>query len=106
MSRQFTHQELAALMKKCAGLTVDPAALAGSPEMTFTEFGRATLAGAELLFSRSPSAKPSDPYFSPQSLWGKSKDELFLTISDEEFERYACGAAFVVWFDGAKFHQF
>lgn len=39
MSRQFSHHELAALMKKCAGLTVDPAALAGSPEMTFTEFG-------------------------------------------------------------------
>jgi hypothetical protein len=74
--------------------------------MTFTEFGRATATGAELLFSRSQNAKPTDPYFSPQSLWGKSKDEVFLTISDEEFEQYACGAAFVVWFDGAKFHQF
>ncbi|MEU9793083.1 acyl carrier protein [Streptomyces sparsogenes] len=39
MSRQFTYQELAALMKKCAGLTVDPAQLEGSPTMTFTEFG-------------------------------------------------------------------
>jgi len=74
--------------------------------MTFTEFGRATEAGAELLFSRSPSAQPSDPFFSPQSLWGKSKDELFLTISDEQFKEYACGAAFLVWFDGTKFHQF
>lgn len=74
--------------------------------MTFTEFGRATEAGAELLFSRSPSAQPSEPYFSPQSLWGKSKDELFLTISDGAFEQYACGAAFLTWFDGAKFHQF
>ncbi|MEO6601147.1 MAG: hypothetical protein ABIQ16_14810 [Polyangiaceae bacterium] len=74
--------------------------------MTFTELGRATEANAELLFSRSPSAKPSEPYFSPQSLWGKSKDELFLAISDEQFAQYACGAAFVVWFDGSKFHQF
>lgn len=74
--------------------------------MTFTEFGRATAAGAELLFSRSPSAKPSDPYFSPQSLWGKSKTEVFLTISDAAFADYACGAAFIVWFDGREFHQF
>ena len=74
--------------------------------MTFTEFGRATEAGAELLFARSPSAEPSAPYFSPQSLWGKSKDEVFLAISDQEFAPYACSEAFMVWFDGTKFHQF
>jgi len=74
--------------------------------MTYTEFGRTTESGAELLLSRSPDALPSDPYFSPQSLWGKSKNEVFLAISDGQFKKYACGTSFMTWFDGSKFHQF
>jgi len=73
---------------------------------TFTEFGRADADGVELLYARDPQASPTEPYFSPQSLWGRSASEVFLTVSDERFEQYACGSAFIVWFDGKEFHQF
>jgi hypothetical protein len=73
---------------------------------TFTEFGRVDARGVELLYARDRGASPSEPYFSPQSLWGRSATEVFLTLSDERFEQYACGSAFIVWFDGKEFHQF
>lgn len=73
---------------------------------TFTEFGRADRQGASLLFARDAAAAGSDPFLSPMSLWGKSATEVFLTLSDEAFAHYACGSSFLVWFDGARFHQF
>ncbi|MFI2345660.1 acyl carrier protein [Streptomyces sp. NPDC019443] len=39
MSDRLTIEELAALMKKGAGLTVDPVDLASRPEARFDEFG-------------------------------------------------------------------
>ncbi|MCF3962395.1 acyl carrier protein [Streptomyces fuscigenes] len=39
MTDQLTYQDLAALMKKGAGLTVDPDALERRPEGEFAEFG-------------------------------------------------------------------
>ena len=39
MNAQLTLNELAALMKSAAGLTVDPKELANRPDATFTEFG-------------------------------------------------------------------
>ncbi|MEU3920284.1 acyl carrier protein [Streptomyces sp. NPDC029004] len=39
MSDRLTIEELAALMKKGAGLTVDPADLANRPDSGFDEFG-------------------------------------------------------------------
>ncbi|WP_405997845.1 acyl carrier protein [Streptomyces sp. NBC_00829] len=39
MSDRLTLEELAALMKKGAGLTVDPADLASRPQSGFDEFG-------------------------------------------------------------------
>ncbi|MEU9127906.1 acyl carrier protein [Kitasatospora sp. NPDC048540] len=38
MDHHLTHEELAALIKSRAGITVDPAAI-GHPEATFDEFG-------------------------------------------------------------------
>ncbi len=73
---------------------------------TPTAFGRADRDGTEVLFAREPDAAPTDSYFVPTALWGRSADEVFLAISDERFERYACGSAFIVWFDGEAFHQF
>jgi minimal PKS acyl carrier protein len=39
MSSRLTYQELASLMKSCAGLTVDPQAMETSPESAFADFG-------------------------------------------------------------------
>lgn len=39
MSERLTIEELAALMKKGAGLTVDPVDLASRPQARFDEFG-------------------------------------------------------------------
>jgi minimal PKS acyl carrier protein len=39
MPHQLTFEELAALMKKSAGLTVDPQQMADHPEVLFAEFG-------------------------------------------------------------------
>ncbi|WP_079064631.1 acyl carrier protein [Streptomyces sp. NRRL F-4489] len=39
MSDELTLDELAALMKSAAGLTVDPAEMADRPETTFAEYG-------------------------------------------------------------------
>jgi minimal PKS acyl carrier protein len=37
--RPPTHDELAAMIKECAGVTVDPAALSRRPDLTFEELG-------------------------------------------------------------------
>lgn len=39
MSEQLTYEELAALMKSSAGVTVDPRQLADSPGTPFAEYG-------------------------------------------------------------------
>jgi minimal PKS acyl carrier protein len=39
MSSQLTYDELALLMRKCAGLTVDPASLETRPQSGFDEYG-------------------------------------------------------------------
>jgi minimal PKS acyl carrier protein len=39
MSAQLTFEELASLMKRSAGLTVDPQEMAGRPDAQFDEFG-------------------------------------------------------------------
>jgi hypothetical protein len=74
--------------------------------ITFTEFGRADELGARLIYERAPSAAPSEPYLTASSLWGRSKDEVFLTFDDAAFKDYRCGSSFIVWYDGAEFHQF
>lgn len=39
MKKELTYDELAALMKSSAGVTVDASALAGSPDTPFTDYG-------------------------------------------------------------------
>lgn len=39
MNKELGYEELAALMKSSAGVTADPATLAGSPDTPFTEYG-------------------------------------------------------------------
>lgn len=37
---------------------------------------------------------------------GLSETEVFLSIADEPYAEYACGATFTVWYDGSEFHRF
>ncbi|WFB11504.1 acyl carrier protein [Streptomyces sp. LX-29] len=39
MNNQLTYEEMAALMKSCAGLKVDPAMLADRPDALLADFG-------------------------------------------------------------------
>ncbi|NEW74483.1 acyl carrier protein [Streptomyces rhizosphaericus] len=39
MSSQLSYGELATLMKRCAGLTVDPDTMQARPDSTFEEYG-------------------------------------------------------------------
>jgi hypothetical protein len=39
-------------------------------------------------------------------LWGRSSSEVFVTLHDYDFEGYACGGSFILWFDGTEWHQF
>jgi minimal PKS acyl carrier protein len=39
MSSQLTYEELATLMQRCAGITLDPADLADRPDTPFVELG-------------------------------------------------------------------
>ena len=39
-------------------------------------------------------------------MWGRSQDELFLTLMDEGYAKYRCGGLFTVVYDGAEFHAF
>jgi hypothetical protein len=41
-----------------------------------------------------------------QDLCGRSPSEVFVTVVDWDFDQYACGGEFVLWFDGSQWHQF
>jgi hypothetical protein len=64
---------------------------------TGTAFGRATAAGAEIIV-------PSSANLTVDSIAGIATDEVFVAFEDRTFEQYACGGAFITWFDGAVFH--
>ncbi|HEY4159003.1 MAG TPA: hypothetical protein VGM29_12930, partial [Polyangiaceae bacterium] len=46
-------------------------------------------------------------YLTVTGVWGRSLTEVFVSMNDEHGQHtYACGGDFMVWFDGAQFHQF
>ncbi|MFZ5897210.1 MAG: hypothetical protein ACOY0T_39490 [Myxococcota bacterium] len=69
--------------------------------ITYTEMGRVQNGRAELLVKESAGA-----HF--ESIWGRAEREVFVSVSenDGKFNEYACGSAFMLWFDGTTFHQF
>lgn len=72
---------------------------------TWSDFGRWNGKSIEILFSGAgPDA--DNPRLEVGGLWGRSAKEVFVTLVDAKFEPYACGEHFVVWFDGARFHEF
>lgn len=66
---------------------------------SYASFGRVDENGVELIVSDSSE-------LDAQSLWGRSTAEVFFTVKDMAFDSYACGGAFILWFDGSEFHQF
>ena len=38
--------------------------------------------------------------------WGTSPSEVFLAVGDSVYDNTACGAAFLLYFDGSSFHRF
>ncbi len=60
------------------------------------EFGRVTSSGPETLLTD----------VTVEGLWGLSPTEVFITLSDGTFSDFKCGEYFMLWFDGAAFHQF
>jgi hypothetical protein len=67
---------------------------------TRSEFGRWNGSQVEILLQ---AAGDTDLF---GTIWGRSVDEVFVAIRDWRYNDNACGAAFILWFDGARFHQF
>jgi len=66
---------------------------------TPSEFGRISSMTAEMLI-------PSTANLHIRGLWGLSSQQVFLAVDDSSFAGYKCGGSFLVWYDGAVFHQF
>jgi hypothetical protein len=68
------------------------------------EFGRWKATGAEMLL------QPALGFISPTTtfgrFWGRSATEVFLPLRDATQRDYACGSAYVLWYDGTEFHAF
>ncbi|MFZ5892361.1 MAG: hypothetical protein ACOY0T_14980 [Myxococcota bacterium] len=69
--------------------------------ITDTEMGRVQSGHSELIV-------PESVGESFESIWGRAENEVFVSIAegDGKFDKYACGSAFMLWFDGTAFHQF
>jgi len=50
--------------------------------------------------------RPDASYMPFVDMWGNSSTEVFFAVTDYAFQSYACGTAFLLWFDGTAFHQF
>jgi hypothetical protein len=66
---------------------------------TRTEFGRWNGSQAEILLQAG-----DESVFG--TIWGRSEREVFIALRDWKYQDKACGSAFILWFDGAQFHQF
>jgi len=73
---------------------------------TSIEFGRVTDKHVELLLALPADADPSLPRVTTGGLWGLSAKEVFVTVSDRQFNKYACGGQFMLFFDGETLHPF
>ena len=74
--------------------------------ITDLEMGRWNSSSVDVLLERPAgtdfSAYPA--YYT--GLWGRSAQEVFVTMWDQRYLNYACGGNFMLWFDGSQFHQF
>ncbi|MEO6598282.1 MAG: hypothetical protein ABIQ16_00310 [Polyangiaceae bacterium] len=73
---------------------------------TYTEMGRYDGNKVELLLKLPAGGNPESPRVSIGGLWGISSKEVFVSVSDGEFNQYACGGQFMLFFDGKALHSF
>ncbi len=66
---------------------------------TRTEFGRWNGSQAEILLQAGDASVFG-------TIWGRAEQEVFIAIRDWNYRDSACGSVFILWFDGAQFHQF
>lgn len=71
--------------------------------LSTTTFGRVRGGKSESLLTLPPFPEVN---MTLSGLWGRSETEVFLTGSDFALDSFACGAQFLLWFDGAEFHRF
>jgi len=73
---------------------------------TSIEMGRFDGNQVELLLALPDNGEPSLPRVTTGGLWGLSSTEVFLAVSDRQFNKYACGGQFMLFFDGKTLHAF
>jgi hypothetical protein len=71
---------------------------------TATEFGRVAEGDSEILIRRESASE--EFRIGVTGIWGLSPSEVFITLTDTNYDRFACGGEFILWFDGSEFHQF
>jgi hypothetical protein len=73
---------------------------------TDRDFGRWDGSRIEILLQAQDDEAIWGHWVGPFGIWGRSVDEVFVAIRDPRYQDTACGSVFMLWFDGAQFHQF
>jgi len=71
-----------------------------------TEFGRWNGADVEILLRPPAGTKLSTFPGSFGRFWGRTAREVFLPLNDARYKSHTCSSAFILYFDGARFHPF
>jgi hypothetical protein len=73
---------------------------------TRTEFGRWNGSQVEILLQTDEILLQAYDVSDFGTIWGRSEREVFIAVRDSKYRDNACGSVFMLWFDGAQFHQF
>ncbi len=73
---------------------------------TSREFGRWNGSQVEILLEAASADLVGEATDFFGTIWGRSANEVFIAIRDSRYRNNACGSVFMLWFDGAQFHQF
>ena len=73
---------------------------------TSREFGRWNGSQVEILLEAASADLVDEATDFFGTIWGRSANEVFIAIRDSRYRNNACGSVFMLWFDGAQFHQF
>ena len=73
---------------------------------TASEFGRWNGSSVEILLSPPAGVDLSTYPAQFGRFWGRSATDVFIPLRDSRYASYACGGAFLLWYDGATFHPF
>ena len=73
---------------------------------TYGELGRYDGSTLKLLLEVPAGDDPSRLRVVTGGMWGLSSKEVFFSVTDRQFNEYACGGQFMLFFDGSAFHSF